>query len=83
MELLNSFGIDIGYAVIGMAGIILFLFILVIISMVKIHSMHVRYNEFMEGEDGKNLEKALLDKFEAIDMLKNNVSDINPFKNFK
>ncbi|MCI8746410.1 MAG: DUF4446 family protein [Lachnospiraceae bacterium] len=77
MELLNSFGIDIGYAVIGMAGIILFLFILVIISMVKIHSMRVRYNEFMEGEDGKNLEKALLDKFEAIDMLKNNVSDIN------
>lgn len=77
MELLNSFGIDIGYVIIGMACIILILFILVIISMVKIHSMRVRYDEFMEGEDGKNLEKALLDKFEAIDMLKNNVSDIN------
>ncbi len=72
MELLNSFGIDIGYVIIGMACIILILFILVIISMVKIHSMRVRYDEFMEGEDGKNLEKALLDKFEAIDMLKNN-----------
>ena len=77
MELLNSFGIDIGYVIIGMACIILILFILVIISMVKIHSMRVRYDEFMEGEDGKNHEKALLDKFEAIDMLKNNVSDIN------
>ncbi len=77
MELLNSFGIDIGYAIIGMAVINLFLFILVIISMVKIRSMRVRYNQFMEGEDGKNLEKALLDKFEAIDMLNNNVSDIS------
>lgn len=77
MELLNSFGIDIGYVVIGMAGIILLLFILLITSMVKIHNMRTRYNQFMEGEDGKSLEKALLDKFEAIDMLKNSVSDIN------
>lgn len=77
MELLNSFGIDIGYVVIGMAGIVLLLFILLITSMVKIHNIRTRYNQFMEGEDGKNLEKALLDKFEAIDMLKNSVSDIN------
>ncbi|MCX4327535.1 MAG: DUF4446 family protein [Lachnospiraceae bacterium] len=77
MELFNSFGIDIGYVVIGMAGIILLLFILLIVSMVKIHNIRIRYNQFMEGEDGKNLEKAVLDKFEAIDMLKNNASDIS------
>ena len=35
MDLFNQFGIDIGYVVIGMAGVILLLFILLIVTMVK------------------------------------------------
>ena len=36
MDLFNEFGIDIGYVVIGMAGVILLLFLLLIITMGKI-----------------------------------------------
>ena len=35
MDLFNEFGIDIGYVVIGMAGVILLLFLLLIITMAK------------------------------------------------
>ena len=77
MELFNLIGLDIGYVVIGMAAVIILLFILLIVSMVKSHNVRVRYNQFMNGEDGKNLEKAILDKFSAIDTLQAEVSDIN------
>lgn len=77
MEIFNDFGIDIGYVVIGMAGVIVLLFILLIVTMVKNHNTRKKYNQFMDGEDGKNLEKAILDKFSAIDTLETNVSDIN------
>jgi len=77
MDLFNSVGIDIGYAVIGMSGIIVLLLILLIISMVKIHKMRLNYEQFMEGDDGKSLEKAVLDKFAAINTLEDNVREIN------
>ncbi len=77
MELFNLIGLDIGYVVIGMAAVIILLFILLIVSMVKSHNVRVRYNQFMNGEDGKNLEKAILDKFSVIDTLQAEVSDIN------
>lgn len=35
MDLFNEFGIDIGYVVIGMAGVILLLFLLLIITMAE------------------------------------------------
>lgn len=35
MELFNLIGLDIGYVVIGMAAVIILLFILLIVSMVK------------------------------------------------
>ena len=38
MELFNLIGLDIGYVVIGMAAVIILLFILLIVSMVKSHN---------------------------------------------
>ena len=38
--------------------------------------MRKKYKVFMDGENGKNLEKAILDKFSAIDNLESNVEDI-------
>lgn len=76
MEIFEQFGIDLGYVVMGMAGIILIMFIMLIVTMAKNSSLRKKYNIFMAGENGKNLEKAILDKFSAIDSLEGNVEDI-------
>lgn len=76
MEIFEQFGIDLGYVVMGMAGIILIMFIMLIATMAKNSSLRKKYNIFMAGENGKNLEKAILDKFSAIDTLEGNVEDI-------
>jgi hypothetical protein len=69
MQIFNQLGIDIGYVVMGMAAVIVILFILLIITMVKDANTRKKYRTFMDGENGKNLEKAILDKFAAIDTL--------------
>ncbi|MCI8378059.1 MAG: DUF4446 family protein [Lachnospiraceae bacterium] len=76
MWLFDEYGIDVGYVVMGMAGIILIMFIMLIVTMAKNSSMRKKYKVFMDGENGKNLEKAILDKFSAIDNLESNVEDI-------
>ena len=77
MKLFEDFGIDIGYVVIGMAGVIILLFILLLVTMIKDSSTRKKYKKFMDGENGKNLEKAILDKFSAIDILTKDVDDIH------
>lgn len=81
MELLNEFGIDIGYVVIAMAGVMLIMLIMLIVVMAKNSSLKKKYKTFMDGESGKNLEKAILDKFAAIDTLEENVDEI--YRNIK
>lgn len=76
MQLFNDYGIDIGYVVIGMAGVIFIMFIMLVITMAKNASMRKKYKVFMDGESGKNLEKSILDKFASIDTLEANVDDI-------
>lgn len=77
MQYFNQFGIDIGYVVMGMAGVILLLFILLLITMIKDHGTRKRYKQFMSGENGKSMEKAILDKFNSIDTLESEVKNIN------
>lgn len=70
MQLFDDYGIDIGYVVLGMAGVILLMLIMLIVTMAKNASMRKKYKVFMDGESGKNLEKSILDKFASIDTLK-------------
>lgn len=76
MEIFEQLGIDVGYIILGMAAIILIMFIMLITTMAKNAGLKKRYNIFMAGENGKSLEKAILDKFAAIDTLESNVEDI-------
>lgn len=76
MKLFEQYNIDIGYVVMGMAGVILIMLILLIVTMAKNASMRKKYKIFMNGENGKNLEKAILEKFAAIDFLEENVDQI-------
>lgn len=77
MKLFEDYGIDIGYVVIGMAGVILLLFIMLLVTMIKDASTRKKYRKFMDGESGKNLEKAILDKFSAIDELTEDTKQIH------
>ena len=77
MEYFDQFGIDIGYVVIGMAGVILLLFIIILIMMIRDHGLRKRYKQFMSGENGKSMENAILDKFKTIDTLESDVNNIN------
>lgn len=77
MKLFEDYGIDLGYVVIGMAGVIVLLFILLLITMIKDAGTRKKYKKFMDGENGKNLEKAILDKFSSIDILTKDVEEIN------
>ena len=76
MEIFDYIGADIGYVVLGLLGFSLLLFILLLITMIKNAGLRKKYKTFMDGENGKNLEKAILDKFSAIDTLEGNVADI-------
>lgn len=76
MKLFEQYNIDIGYVVMGMAGVILIMLILLIVTMAKNASMRKKYKIFMNGANGKNMEKAILEKFAAIDFLEENVDQI-------
>ena len=72
MKLFNEFGIDIGYVVLGMAGVILLMFIMLIVTMAKNSSTRKKYKKFMAGENGKNL-----DKFSTVDVLEADVHELS------
>ena len=54
------------------AVVILTLFVMNIVSLVKISKMKKKYNAFMEGNDGKTLEDSIISRFRQIDDLKAN-----------
>ena len=75
--LLESMGLgylDIGYILLGLAGITLFLFILLlvllIVQMKKLSRLNKRIDKFMGGKDAKSLEKEIIGIFEDNNFLK-------------
>lgn len=76
MDLLNQFGIDLGYLVIGLSGAILILLILFIIIIIKQSKLKKQYKQFMIGKDGKSLEENFSNKFKFIEELRETTKDI-------
>lgn len=76
MDLFDQFGIDIGYVVIGLAGVFLVLLILLIIIIVKQTRLKKQYCQFMIGKDGKSLEENFSNKFKFIEELRETTKDI-------
>lgn len=62
-------GIESDYVILGMAGIIIILFILCIVALSKIGGLRRRYNSFMEGKNAKSLEETLIKRLEQVDIL--------------
>ena len=69
MELFERLGIDGSYLVLGALVGILILIILLLICLSKIGKLNKKYNAFMKGADGENLEATILQRFREIDKL--------------
>lgn len=63
-------GLDIGYLFIGMAVLIILLFILVIVQFKKTNQLKARMDKFMLGKDAKSLEKDIIAIYEDNKFLK-------------
>ena len=61
---------------IGMLGVIVILLIFVIIILIKQRKLKIKYTKFMEGSNGKTLEKVILERFTDIDNLKSDALKI-------
>ncbi|RDU23558.1 DUF4446 family protein [Anaerosacchariphilus polymeriproducens] len=68
-ELLNTIGIDPGYFIVGLIIAVMLMFLLIVISMVKLRKLNKKYNSFMKGKDAKSLEDIIIKKLEQIEKL--------------
>lgn len=66
-ELLSMLGFDPAYILIGMAAVIIILFIMIIVALAKISGLKKKYDFFMKGENGKSLENTLIKRLEQLD----------------
>ena len=72
-EFLNSIGlgsVDIGYLLLGMAGLILLLIVLLIVQIRNTGNLKKRMDRFMTGKDSKSLEKDIVGLYEDNKFLK-------------
>lgn len=69
MNIFEKAGIDVGYVVLGLLIVDLILIILFLLLFIQHSKMRRRYQTFLQGESGNNLEKSLLKKFAEIDHL--------------
>lgn len=65
--------LDVFWVLVGFLAFDIIMLITAILLIVKVSKLKKRYKTFMDGEDGKSLEKMLLEKIGEIDSLK--VSD--------
>lgn len=75
-EVFSYIGIDMGWVLIGAVAACLLMFILIIILFVKNHNLKKKYKSFMTGEDGKSLEKVMIERFNEIDDLSSHIKMI-------
>lgn len=66
-------GLDIGYLFIGIAVVILLLFLVLIVQIKKTNDLKKRLDKFVKGKDGKSLEKDIIGLYEDNKFLKINV----------
>lgn len=75
MELFETLRLDMGWVLIGALGAILLLLILIIILFVKNSKLNKRYRKFMNGADGKSLEKVIQKRVDEIDIVNQELND--------
>lgn len=66
LEMLNDYSI---YILLGMAVLLLILFVLIIVNIVQNRKLKKKYNKFMMGKDGESLEDNLIRRVSEIEEL--------------
>ncbi len=69
MRLSEYLGIDLEYIVLGLAGIVVFEFLLILINMVTVAKVKKKYKQFMGETDALSLEDKIIEQIEQIDGL--------------
>ena len=70
MKIFETIGISSDYVLLGVGGVTVLLFILVIVLFLKNSKLNKKYNAFMQGNDGQSLEELVKTRFEEIDTIK-------------
>lgn len=69
-SIINEWGVDPGFIILGLAIITLILFVAVIICLIRMSQLYRRYDIFMRGKDAETLEDLLINQIEEINLLK-------------
>ena len=72
----SDYGIESDMIIIGIAAVLVILFVLLIVALFKIGKLKKCYNMFMEGKDGKSLEETFQKKFENMDFINDELKKI-------
>ena len=72
----SDYGIESDIIIIGIAAVLVILFVLLIVALFKIGKLKKCYNMFMEGKDGKSLEETFQKKFENMDFINDELKKI-------
>lgn len=62
-------GFDSDYMIIGLAGAVIILLIMIIINMVQTSKLKKKYKKFMSGKNAKSLEDSLIKRLDQVDSL--------------
>lgn len=62
-------GFDSDYIIIGLAALVLILFIMIFVNIVQMKKLKKNYKIFMSGNSAKNLEETLIKRLDQIDSL--------------
>ena len=62
-------GFDSDYIILGLAGVVIILLILIIINMVQTGKLKKRYKVFMSGKTANSLEDTIIKRLDEVDEL--------------
>ena len=71
-----DFGLDVDLLLLVSLVLIIVLFVMMIVLFVKNSILKRRYETFMDGQDGKTLEKSFEKKFQNMDYINDKIDDI-------
>jgi hypothetical protein len=77
MNFLDIINDNLVYICIGLTTFSIILFIFLIVVSAKQKKLNAKYNEFMTGASGKNLEEQVISRFSEVDHLKSDTKNIN------
>lgn len=80
-EIFESFGVPVDYIILGEFALIFILFIMICISNSRVKQLTKRYESFMHGKTGADLEGIIISAFSEMDAIKKN--DARRMKEFK